>query len=45
VERLPTIDSLIAATAALLDLTLVHRDPHLGAIPQHLIQQLQLPDK
>ncbi len=28
--RLPHIDALIAATAALLDAVLVHRDPHFG---------------
>lgn len=43
--RVPTVDSLIAATAAVHQLTLVHRDPHLAAIPAHLLQQRQLPDK
>jgi len=43
--RLPTIDGLIAATAAVQELILVHRDPHLTAIPNHLLQQMQLPDK
>ena len=43
--RLPTIDGLIAATAAVHGLILVHRDPHLAAIPAHLVQQKQLPDK
>jgi predicted nucleic acid-binding protein len=41
---LPTIDGLIAATAAIQGVTLVHRDPHLAAIPNHLLQQIQLPD-
>lgn len=44
-ERLPTVDGLIAATAALQQLTLVHRDPHLVAIPSHLLSQMQLPSK
>lgn len=44
-DRLPTIDGLIAATAVVQRLTLVHRDPHLAAIPNHLLQQIQLPDK
>lgn len=43
--RLPTVDGLIAATAAVHQLTLVHRDPHLSAIPAHLLPQRQLPDK
>ena len=38
-ERLPTIDALIAAGASLADATLVHRDPHFGAIPGHLLRQ------
>jgi predicted nucleic acid-binding protein len=38
--RLPTIDSLIAATAALATATLVHRDPHFDAIPADLLQRL-----
>jgi len=44
-ERLPTIDGLIAATAIVHELTLVHRDPHLAAIPAQLMKQIQLPDK
>lgn len=44
-SRLPTIDGLIAATAALHGLTLVHRDPHFAAIPKDLLMQQQLPDK
>jgi predicted nucleic acid-binding protein len=43
--RLPTIDGLIAATAIVQELILVHRDPHLATIPNHLLQQMQLPDK
>jgi len=44
-KRLPTIDGLIAATAAHHDLTLVHRDPHFAAIPDTLLQQIALPEK
>jgi predicted nucleic acid-binding protein len=44
-ERLPTIDGLIAATAVVQQLTLVHRDPHIAAIPAHLLHQMRLPDK
>lgn len=44
-ERLPTIDGLIAATAVVQELILVHRDPHLASIPAQLLQQWQLPDK
>lgn len=43
--RLPHIDALIAATAALLDVVLVHRDPHFGTIPAHLLKREILPDK
>lgn len=44
-ERLPTLDGLIAATAVVQQLILVHRDPHIAAIPTHLLGQMQLPDK
>jgi predicted nucleic acid-binding protein len=43
--RLPTIDSLIAATAAEHDAVLVHRDPHFTSIPGHLLNQELLPEK
>ena len=43
--RLPTIDALIAATAAVHQLTLVHRDPHLTAIDSSDLQQRILPDQ
>ena len=43
-QRLPTIDSLIAATAAIHQLTLVHRDPHMAAIPAGSLRQMRLPD-
>lgn len=42
-QRLPTIDALIAATAVIHELTLVHRDPHLAAIPAEKLSQLALP--
>jgi predicted nucleic acid-binding protein len=44
-ERLPTIDGLIAATALTQRLILVHRDPHLAAIQDPKLQQMQLPKK
>ena len=44
-SRLPTIDSLIAATAAKHDAVLVHRDPHFKSIPGHLLKQEILPEK
>ena len=44
-HRLPTIDGLIAATAALHNLTLVHRDSHFATIPSQLLTQIQLPEK
>lgn len=39
-DRLPTVDALIAATASVRDITLVHRDPHFQLIPPHLLKQL-----
>ncbi|MCB0098019.1 MAG: PIN domain-containing protein [Caldilineaceae bacterium] len=42
-QRLPTIDALIAATAAVHGLILVHRDSHLAAIPSAFVDQIQLP--
>ena len=44
-QRLPNGDALIAATAKLEGATLVHRDPHLSAIPQSLVKQIVLPPK
>jgi len=44
-DRLPTVDSLIAATAATHKLTLVHRDSHFVAIPSKLLKQIQLSKK
>lgn len=40
--RLPTVDGLIAATAGVNRFTLVHRDPHMAAIPADLLRQMQL---
>jgi predicted nucleic acid-binding protein len=40
--RVPTIDSLIAATAAINDAVLVHRDPHFGSIPGEVLKQEDL---
>ena len=42
-RRIPNGDALIAATAKLKGATLVHRDPHLGAIPERLVKQIVLP--
>ena len=44
-ERLPTIDGLIAATALVHQLILVHRDPHMTAIPNPDLRQMQLAGK
>ena len=44
-ERLPTIDSLVAATAYHHGLVLVHRDPHLASIPTSLLVSVILPEK
>ena len=44
-NRLLTIDGLIAATAIVHNLTLVHRDPHFGNIPFNLLPQMRLPSK
>ena len=41
-ERLPTVDALIAATASVRGLTLVHRDPHFQSIPQLFLNQLSI---
>jgi predicted nucleic acid-binding protein len=38
-DRLPTIDSLIAATAAVHNAVLIHRDPHFMAIPKEMLEQ------
>jgi predicted nucleic acid-binding protein len=42
---LPLVDSIIAASAKAHDAVLVHRDPHLRAIPTERLKQLLLPAK
>ena len=42
--RLPAVDALIAATAAVHDAVLVHCNPHFAPIPSHLLRQEKLPD-
>lgn len=44
-QRIPNGDALIAATAKLINATLVHRDPHLGVIPVKQVKQIVLPIK
>lgn len=44
-SRLPTVDALIAATAAVQNLTLVHRDPHFAALPTDALRQQLLLEK
>ena len=44
-QRLPRVDGLIAATAAIHELTLVHRDFHFAALSADLLSQIQLPEK
>lgn len=43
--RLPLVDALIAAAARSVDAVLVHRDPHLAAIPRQIVKQVLLPGK
>ena len=43
--RLPLVDSLIAATARAAGAVLVHRDPHMAAIPREIVDQIVLPDR
>ena len=43
--RLPAIDGLIAATAVVHNLMLVHRDAHLASIPAELLRQVRLPER
>lgn len=40
--RLPTIDSLIAATALVHEACLVHKDKHMAAIPPEVLPTLDL---
>jgi predicted nucleic acid-binding protein len=42
---LDTMDVLIAASASLRGVTLVHRDPHFAAIPARLLKHEVLPAK
>jgi len=42
-QRIPDGDALIAATAKLMGAVLVHRDPHMEAIPTQLVKQIVLP--
>ncbi len=42
-ERLPAMDSLIAAAAMSREFTLVHRDRHFLSIPSNLLKQEMLP--
>lgn len=42
-QRLPVLDSLIAATAARHEAILVHRNAHFLSIPDDLLTQLPLP--
>ena len=44
-RRIPNADAIIAATAKLQGATLVHRDPHLSAIPPKFVKQIVLPAK
>ena len=40
--RVPAIDTMIAATAAHHNATLVHRDPHFAGLPAESVAQLSL---
>ena len=44
-ERLPLVDALIAATARAAGAILVHKDPHMAAIPRGLVRQMVLSDQ
>ena len=44
-QRIPAVDSLIAAAAFLRGFRLVHRDKHMARVPQHLVPQTILPPK
>lgn len=41
-KRIPSVDAMIAATAATHNAVLVHRDPHYSAISEGQLQQLVL---
>ena len=42
-KRLPLVDSVIAACARSIDAVLVHKDPHMSAIPNSVVKQKALP--
>ena len=44
-ERIPSMDALIAGAALSRGMKLVHRDPHLSAIPTTLLPQVVLPPR
>lgn len=44
-SQISAIDTLIASCASLNGATLVHRDPHFGAIPSSFLKQEVLPPK
>ena len=44
-SRLPLVDAVIAACAHVHSAVLVHRDPHLAAIPREHVTQVVLPEK
>lgn len=44
-SRLPLVDACIAACATTHHCLLVHRDPHMDALPKAAVRQLRLPDK
>jgi predicted nucleic acid-binding protein len=41
-ERIPLVDSLIAACASVSGATLVHRDRHFCAVPEDLLRRMDL---
>lgn len=44
-DRVPTIDSVIAAAAAQHNAVLVHRDPHFSEIPASMLKQEMLSER
>ena len=44
-KRLPTIDGLVAASASINNLTLVHRDHHFTGISDPELHQMKLPNR
>jgi predicted nucleic acid-binding protein len=43
--RLPLVDAIIAACAKCESAVLVHRDPHMAAIPAESVEQVILPNR